>query len=1018
MIARYTLAIFLSVIVILSIFAPILVQTAPYGKCLKVPSYIERYLLEGECVVDIREYNFAGEEVVVYRTSTDNLIVYSKNRGMVVWGWEWLSLRDAEDAAMELLSMIAYKEGLITLEAFDAQEYADLVAWADEGVEIGRDLANREIGFIGVIVPLALGIVLLVVVPPKGAIALAVFLLGYTASLSSTLYDFLKNFEVNEKNSPFLLYALSMVPYRDQEAYRNFEKALSELRNPWAVSTLKSISTTTSFLSLSFRFKDVTGGYFLLGYTLASKDPELMSEIENTIGSDLLNKVGDFLIFKGEKGAFSKYKAILQSVWNRQKDPSELSKFIFQRSAIKGLIIGAIVSYIREAIITAGREKRMVIGFHTTHTLLIRELAFDLYNALNAIGRGDLSPSLRNIQSLIYYDYLLRILLYEYYKGLRILPDNVIEDMYKELLEYWNAPPRSTANWVGELKGEWEKLAALHSSAARRDLKLITLFTCKFLDFYLKYKEIMKKRREKAGGGTAGINVFLVMDVSGSMENEFMGARKIDAAKKAAKDFVSLISPIDKVGLIAFSTYAYLVSDLTSNKSILYTNIESLTPSGETALGDAIMLAIDRLVNVVRQGKIAAIIVLTDGKHNAGQYEPLYAANRAKTWGIPVYTLGYGEKEDIDEEMLKKIASITDARYFFSPSPDNLRELYIMLTREIAGEKAEVYAFDTIGQGEVKTQAQEIPPGTPYIRASLSYDEGNLTLALVSPGGTIYRGYEENATIVKGRNFVELLVFNPQPGRWQIEVKGISVPQPHTEFRILLSRPNITVNATFISVELGTEVLEKAIEVFTSGNISQINFTLIGDITKVASISSINQAEKGRYRIVLRFMQPKDTIKEAYIGALKIRSLASVAYVPIYAALQKLMVTPLVEYAREGEALNLKVAVYDRKGNPVEGAEVTVNILGSTVHCKELGDGIYQAMLSGLKEGEYEVIISASKPGYVADSAITTVKIGPSLLKVIFEVLDAYFEQTESKYLGRIPTIQDIFRLLDGYFRT
>jgi len=70
------------------------------------------------------------------------------------------------------------------------------------------------------------------------------------------------------------------------------------------------------------------------------------------------------------------------------------------------------------------------------------------------------------------------------------------------------------------------------------------------------------------------------------------------------------------------------------------------------------------------------LILLTDGKHNAGKSSPHQAVTLAKERGIKVYTIGIGKKGDYDEELLSTIAKESGAKSFFASTADELENVY------------------------------------------------------------------------------------------------------------------------------------------------------------------------------------------------------------------------------------------------------------------------------------------------------------------------------------------------------
>lgn len=194
---------------------------------------------------------------------------------------------------------------------------------------------------------------------------------------------------------------------------------------------------------------------------------------------------------------------------------------------------------------------------------------------------------------------------------------------------------------------------------------------------------------------TEGIDIAMVLDISGSMLAEDLKPNRLEAAKNVIDNFIEgRIS--DRIGLVIFSRDAFTQCPLTIDYSVLR-NLLSEIHSGMiedgTAIGNAIANGINRLKDSDAKSKI--IILLTDGVNNSGEVDPISAAEMAKTFGIRVYTIGVGTKGEapypvqtpfgiryqmmpveIDEAVLQKISDITDGQYFRATNNQALKEIY------------------------------------------------------------------------------------------------------------------------------------------------------------------------------------------------------------------------------------------------------------------------------------------------------------------------------------------------------
>lgn len=194
-----------------------------------------------------------------------------------------------------------------------------------------------------------------------------------------------------------------------------------------------------------------------------------------------------------------------------------------------------------------------------------------------------------------------------------------------------------------------------------------------------------------------GYNIMMVLDLSGSMEMNDMllygqPVSRLTVVKQAAEQFVKE-RKTDKIGLILFGTRAYLQTPLTYDKHNVLMRLEDATAglAGKTtSIGDAVGLAVKRLQDVPKDGRI--IILLTDGANNSGILNPLKAAELAKEDGIKMYTIGLGAEldpraltsdffaqnltADLDEPTLKKMANMTEGKYFRATDTESLRTIY------------------------------------------------------------------------------------------------------------------------------------------------------------------------------------------------------------------------------------------------------------------------------------------------------------------------------------------------------
>ncbi|TDS12791.1 Ca-activated chloride channel family protein [Maribacter caenipelagi] len=210
---------------------------------------------------------------------------------------------------------------------------------------------------------------------------------------------------------------------------------------------------------------------------------------------------------------------------------------------------------------------------------------------------------------------------------------------------------------------------------------------------------------------TKGIDIVMAIDVSSSMLARDLKPNRLSALKDVAADFIKK-RPNDRIGIVAYAGEGYTKTPITTDKSIVLNALSEVTYGqleDGTAIGMGLATSVNRLKDSKAKSKI--IILLTDGVNNTGFIEPQTASDLAIEFGIKTYTIGlgtngnalspiaynadgsfrYGMRQvEIDEELLKDIASATGGRYFRATDNESLEEIYDEINKL---EKTEVEEF-------------------------------------------------------------------------------------------------------------------------------------------------------------------------------------------------------------------------------------------------------------------------------------------------------------------------------------
>lgn len=975
--AKTLSATFIITLLIASAIIPLIPITHPIDN---VEEKVRKYLLPGETIIARRTLKFSNVTLTIFNLSSGYYIIYSHNHGSVVLGDEWFLKSQPDDLALQLLSLLVYDE-LRPLERESKEYYRQLLVHASIACDATLEASKKELIIIGII-HLAAGIALLILTPPVGIAALVTF----TADLALNLAEFTEKFHISPENSPRLFLALAMMPHYNDEALIGFKEMLNKLTDQrfWEYKVeIEKIREGTGALSNA---AEMSQYMFMVAYILAASSPRLMALIEQTVGEEMLKNAGAFFLFnhlprEEAISNFEKFSKLVKSVWTGKGGAGELGDFILKRltGTLKKVAAGVIIRWIRDYAIQLRDEPRTFIGFHGSHFLLARELSIYLIDELLKLENSLELPILNNIQKFFYFKYLLHLILAEYCEGVLKLSDNTLKSMHKEILDTWGF---GNGVDVSNIRERFRFLKLNYETEANLTLANSIIYSSIVINEFEKYRKDMARRRGAIVTDEAGVKVFLVIDVSGSMAESFKGQRKIDAAKTAAKDFVSLMTRNDQVGLVKFSSTAALVSDLTNNKSSLIMAIDRLEPGGSTAIGDGIWLALDRLEATTGS---KAVILLTDGRHNAGRRTPDEAAERARLLGIPVYTLGFGEKKDIDEETMKKVAEMTGGQYFYSPGPEELRFLYIALSQRVTGYVAEKVIVDHVKAGEVKEFVTTVSSGTPYLGVRLSYGGSKLSLELVSPRGYKLSFYESNVVYIEENGYAFVSVYNPEVGDWRIYVEGVETPPDGVEYRLVVLKPSVSASVNRLDLKMTAgDTREVIVRLRAMMDLASLELSVLDDIKGIIvsveplRVASVKEGQEIPVRI--RFNVPVSPSTWLYTGGIQIATGVSRIYIPITVALDALFAAAFANTTelKPGRAVLVVVNTVDVAGKAVTGARVTATLEGRIYTFEDRGHGSYTAVLTGLKEGVHTLAISVAKEGYLP--ATCTIQITVRLL--------------------------------------
>ena len=217
-----------------------------------------------------------------------------------------------------------------------------------------------------------------------------------------------------------------------------------------------------------------------------------------------------------------------------------------------------------------------------------------------------------------------------------------------------------------------------------------------------------------------GVDIAIALDVSGSMAETDFDPHRLAAAKDIITDFIGE-RRYDRIGLVVFADEAFIQSPPTLDHGALVRLLKDIGLASEmriedgTAIGSGMATAANMLKDSSAESKLVTLI--TDGVNTGGELDPITVATAAEAVGIKLYTIGVGRTEGgdnsqftssgsegsirenpLDEETLRQIAAITNAKYYRATDTEELRGIYAEIN---ALEKSDVEILNFVRYREI-----------------------------------------------------------------------------------------------------------------------------------------------------------------------------------------------------------------------------------------------------------------------------------------------------------------------------
>ncbi len=218
---------------------------------------------------------------------------------------------------------------------------------------------------------------------------------------------------------------------------------------------------------------------------------------------------------------------------------------------------------------------------------------------------------------------------------------------------------------------------------------------------------------------TVGKDIYIVVDLSRSMDAHDVSPSRIERAKFEIKNLISNLRG-DRLGLIVFSYDAFLQCPLTYDQNALQIFVDALStnlvPEGGTDMAPPLKMALEKHTdpeNPLTQQQAKIILLISDGEDFGEATNKI--ADEISSAGIRLFALGIGTEQGgripsgrgykldregrevvsrLNSRALRQLAGRTDGKYFeITDQTNEVRQLQLAID-EVAGELRDTRTMD------------------------------------------------------------------------------------------------------------------------------------------------------------------------------------------------------------------------------------------------------------------------------------------------------------------------------------
>jgi len=156
-----------------------------------------------------------------------------------------------------------------------------------------------------------------------------------------------------------------------------------------------------------------------------------------------------------------------------------------------------------------------------------------------------------------------------------------------------------------------------------------------------------------------------------------------------------------------------------------------------------------------------------------------------------VYTVGFGDPGDLDEDLLKSIANITGGEYFYGAEAFSLANIFIKTQHSGTGVVQAEFEGSIFQGEEINAGRFILEERQSELRVALNWPGSLLELKLYDPEGKMVDRDYPGVKIWRTEPPAYLVMEKPQAGEWTVKLFGSDVPEEGSSYYVIVSTGDI-----------------------------------------------------------------------------------------------------------------------------------------------------------------------------------------------------------------------------------